>query len=85
MSTDLLVDEFTIQLKMFKEIISDYPEIEKVRAKLESLKDKSANSNELTFWQKDAIIGRVKNYLAGQYGEQIKKTDNRSEYSKNLK
>lgn len=69
------LDEFTIQLKMFKDIISGYPEISKVSDKLNKLKDKATLSNELTFWQKDSIISRCNNYLKGEYGDQVKKTE----------
>ena len=86
MTTETITaDEFTIQLRMFDAIIEGYPEPSKVQSKLEKLKEKAANSNELTFWQKDAIIARANNYLKGEYGEQVKKTDYRSDYSKTLK
>lgn len=78
-------DSFQKHLNSFTKIIEGYPEIEKVRTDLEELKLSATNDNEMTYRQKDAIIGRADNYLKGQYGEQIKRIDSRSDYSKNLK
>jgi hypothetical protein len=78
-------DSFQKHLNSFTKIIEGYPDKEKVRTDLEELKLSAANDNEMTYRQKDAIIGRADNYLKGQYGEQIKRIDSRSDYSKNLK
>lgn len=78
-------DSFQKHLNSFTKIIEGYPEIEKVRTDLEELKLSATNDNEMTYRQKDAIIGRADNYLKGQYGEQIKRIDSRSDYSKGLK
>lgn len=78
-------DSFQKHLNSFTKIIEGYPEIEKVRTDLEELKLSATNDNEMAYRQKDAIIGRADNYLKGQYGEQIKRIDSRSDYSKGLK
>jgi hypothetical protein len=85
MQTSNYKDSFQIHLNSFSKIIEDYPEIEKVRADLEELKLSANNDNEMTYRQKDAIIGRSDNYLKDQYGEQNKRIDSRSDYSKGLK
>lgn len=85
MSTQTLTpDNFSILLRGFDEIIIGYPPIEKVKNSLNELIEGATLDNELTFWQKDAVIARCKNYLQGEYGEQVKKTDLRSDYSKGL-
>lgn len=85
MQTSNYKDSFQIHLNSFSKIIEGYPETERVRTDLEELKLSANNDNEMTYRQKDAIIGRADNYLKGQYGEQIKRIDSRSDYSKNLK
>lgn len=85
MQTLNYTDSFQIHLNSFDKIIEGYPEIEKIRTDLEELKLSATNDNEMTYRQKDAIIGRAGNYLKGQYGEQIKRIDSRSDYSKGLK
>lgn len=85
MQTLNYTDSFQIHLNSFDKIIEGYPDKEKVRTDLEELKLSATNDNEMTYRQKDAIIGRADNYLKGQYGEQIKRVDSRSDYSKNLK
>lgn len=84
MQTSNYKDSFQIHLNSFSKIIEGYPEIEKIRKDLEELKLSSTNDNEMTYRQKDAIQGRIENYLKGEYGEQVKRVDNRSEYSKKL-
>lgn len=81
----LIPDSFDILLRGFDEIIKDYPSIHKASKELDELKEAAQLDNKLTFWQKDAIIQRCNNYQKGQYGEQVKRVDNRSDYSKSLK
>lgn len=76
-------DSFQLFLNEFHKVIDGYPEIEKITSKINELKEK-ATLAELTYHQKDAILSRCKNYLKCQYGEQVKRVDNRSEYSKKL-
>lgn len=83
MST-LTLDSFQILLNGFHETIKDYPEIEKVKKELEELKSAATLDNELTYHQKDAIRERCNNYLKGQYGDQRKGQDSRSDYQKKL-
>lgn len=85
MATSNYKDSFQIHLNSFTKIIEGYPEIEKIKKDLEELKLSSTNDNEMTYSQKDAIQGRVDNYLKGEYGEQVKRTNNRSDYSLSLK
>ncbi len=56
----------------------------KLKQKLEGLREAAANNSEMTYAQKGAITSRVDNYLAGKYGEQVKRADYRSDYSKKL-
>lgn len=81
----LMQDNFTILLRGFDEIITDYPPIPKVEKSLTDLIEGATLDNDLSFWQKDAVIARCKNYLKGEYGDQVKKDDYRSDYSKGLK
>lgn len=82
MSTkNLMQDNFTILLRGFDEIIKDYPPIPKVENALNDLIEGAKLDNDLTFWQKDAIIARCKNYLHGEYGDQVRKTE-LSDYNK---
>jgi hypothetical protein len=84
MSTELK-DKFQLFLDKFHKIISGYPAVEKVKSSLEELKSDALLDNELTGHQKNAIMERCANYLHNNYGEQIKRTDTRSDYSKGLK
>ena len=84
MQTSNYKDSFQIHLNSFSKIIEGYPEIEKIREDLEELKLSSTNDNEMTYRQKDAIQVRIENYIKGEYGEQVKRVDTRSEYSKKL-
>ena len=68
MSTELVPNEFSILLKGFNELAEGMPPIEKVKSGLLELKNAAKNSMELTYRQKDAIVARVDNYLAGTYG-----------------
>lgn len=77
-------DSFQKHLNSFSKIIDGYPAIEKVKDKLLELKQSSTNEGEMTYRQKDAIQGRIENYLKGQYGDQVKRVDTRSDYSKKL-
>lgn len=77
-------DSFQLFINEFHKVIDGYPEIEKITSKLNELKEK-ATLSELTYHQKDAILARCKNYLKGEYGEQVKRTNNRSDYSLSLK
>jgi hypothetical protein len=52
---------------------------------LEELKSDAVLDNELTGHQKSALMERFENYLRNNYGEQVKRTDTRSDYSKGLK
>lgn len=85
MQTSNYKDSFQIHLNSFSKIIDGYPAIEKVKEDLEELKLSAINDNEMTYRQKDAIQGRADNYLKGQYGDQIKRENNRSDYSMSLK
>lgn len=74
-------DNFTILLRGFDEIIKGYPPIDKVKESLNELVDSATLDNELTFWQKEAVIARCKNYLKVEYGSQVQKED-LSDYNK---
>ena len=82
--TTQLKDTFQLLLDEFYKIIDGYPEKEKVTQQINDLNGK-ATLAELTYHQKDAILARCKNYLKGEYGDQVKRTNNRSDYSLNLK
>lgn len=60
-------DEFQVLLDGFKEAIKDEPSTEKVKPTLEKLKEGAKLSATLTLAQKDAILARCDNYLAGTY------------------
>lgn len=73
--SNLVKDEFQLLLDGFHDIIKGMPEIEKVKTELLELKEIASNNNTITFWQKDAIVGRCNNYLKGEYGSQVKKPE----------
>ena len=60
--------KFSSMLKVFNSIIDGNPSTDKVRDKLNSLKESCANAGILTYRQSDAIIARCDNYLNGTYG-----------------
>lgn len=60
--------KFSSMLNVFATIIDGNPAPDKVRGKLESLKESCKNAGILTFRQSDAIISRCDNYLNGTYG-----------------
>jgi hypothetical protein len=71
MST-LTLDTFQVLLNGFKDAIKDNPPAKQVEDELKSMIEIASNDNELTFWQKDAIIARCKNYISGTYGSSSK-------------
>jgi hypothetical protein len=79
--SDLKLDTFQILLNGFHGAITCSPTPEKVKTELEELMEAATLDNELTFWQKDAIIARCKNYLSGNYGSTSKEL-NSGYYSK---
>jgi hypothetical protein len=79
--SDLKLDSFQILLNGFKDAIKDNPPAQQVEEELKSMIEVASLDNELTFWQKDAIIARCKNYLSGNYGSTSKEL-NSGYYSK---
>lgn len=84
MSTKRMQDDFGILLDEFDEIIEGYPAIEKVKDKLEDLKEAVKLEYKMTGHQKESIRARCDNYLSNQYGDQRKTGDSRSDYQKKL-
>jgi hypothetical protein len=79
MSTQIVESEFEILLRGFNETVKDMPPVKKVEKELLELRATAVISHELNFRQRDAITARVDNYINGEYGSNLKKT----EYSQN--
>lgn len=69
MSVDVLVNDFSILLKKFNDLVGSNPPVDKIKKELLEIKDSARNNNALNFRQKDSIVARVDNYIAGTYGK----------------
>lgn len=70
-------------IRKFNELVKEAPAVSKIKAELEVIKLEASTSILLNIRQREAIIARVNNYLAGTYGNT--KTDEQMAQSKSGK